>query len=457
MSEEEGQEDQAVAADPGSDRLNYSLFRRPDKYKIGEDFGLFVKKCDLYFEAVDLKNDKKRRLALLFNLTEDAFRLAESVEFVEGADAYENWIKRLKSLFERNQTATEKRYNFHRREQQPGESVNSYALSLREAGAKCGFTGEEYSSRLIDQFILGLKDRATQSKLLQEPPKTLDEALLLARRFEAANATMHTLAGVQKHSATTGIGAVNSTTGAANSSPAVPAAKTCNGCNGFGHVAEQCPTVNSVKRKNILSERVCFRCHKPGHIARNCFVFDSQQGASGSKENTSRIPVCFRCNAPGHIARYCKANLDYNATSQQDRSQTQSTSGHGTARPRSGIKFSTVSPASKRKTLMVETCINGKPTLCTVDTGASISLISKDKWQTLVQPSGKPLLPSDIVAEAANNSPIGILGKTTLTVEVHEGLRSTHEFYVAAEITSEIILGLDWLLTNDVVVNIARC
>ena len=88
----------------------------------------------------------------------------------------------MKTLFERNQTATEKRYNFHRREQEPGESVDSYAVSLREAGAKCGFQGDEYSSRLVDQFILGLRDKGMQNKLLQETPNILDDALLTVTR-----------------------------------------------------------------------------------------------------------------------------------------------------------------------------------------------------------------------------------------------------------------------------------
>ena len=44
----------------------------------------------------------------------------------------------------------------------------------------------------------GLKDRATQNKLLQKPPATLDEALLIATRLEAANAKMHTLAGIRQ-------------------------------------------------------------------------------------------------------------------------------------------------------------------------------------------------------------------------------------------------------------------
>ena len=109
----------------------------------------------------------------LISNSEDAFRLAESIEFVEGENAYKTWIKQLKALFERNQTLTEKRHNFHRRAQEPGESVDSFAVALREFGAKCGFQGEEYTNRLVDQFILGMKDRPTQNKLLQEPPDSL--------------------------------------------------------------------------------------------------------------------------------------------------------------------------------------------------------------------------------------------------------------------------------------------
>ena len=63
----------AVAAGTDQTRLSYSLFRRPDKYRIGEDFNLFVKSLNIYFEAVELEDQKKRRLTLLFSLSDDAF------------------------------------------------------------------------------------------------------------------------------------------------------------------------------------------------------------------------------------------------------------------------------------------------------------------------------------------------------------------------------------------------
>ena len=57
-----------------------SIFRRPDKFKLGDDFDLFWRKTILYFEAIDLKEDKKKRLTILCNLNEDAFRIAEPIQ-----------------------------------------------------------------------------------------------------------------------------------------------------------------------------------------------------------------------------------------------------------------------------------------------------------------------------------------------------------------------------------------
>ena len=99
--------DQAEAPNMEANKFSLALFRRPDKFKIGEDFDLFIKESNLYFEVVELKDVNKQRFALLFNLSEDAFRLAEPVEFGEGANAYKDWFEKLKVLFERNQTATE--------------------------------------------------------------------------------------------------------------------------------------------------------------------------------------------------------------------------------------------------------------------------------------------------------------------------------------------------------------
>ena len=64
------------------------------------------------------------------------------------------------------------------------------------------------------------------------------------------------------------------------------------------------------------------------------------------------------------------------------------------------------------------------------------------QWQLLKQ-DDTPLFPSEIVTQATNNSPIEVLGKTNLNVQCDQNNKSSHDFYVAHEMVSGIILGLD--------------
>ena len=77
------------------------LFRRPEKYRIGEDFDLFFRKSVVYFDAIDLTDERKKRLALLFNLSEDAFRLAEGVPLPECQNSFDAWGKEIATRFEK--------------------------------------------------------------------------------------------------------------------------------------------------------------------------------------------------------------------------------------------------------------------------------------------------------------------------------------------------------------------
>ena len=82
-------EEVAMDGDTETNRSSLTQLCRPYRYHIREDFDSFVEKLCFSFEAVDLTYPKKRRLALLSKLREEEFRIAESIDFPENKDAWQ--------------------------------------------------------------------------------------------------------------------------------------------------------------------------------------------------------------------------------------------------------------------------------------------------------------------------------------------------------------------------------
>lgn len=78
----------------------------------------------------------------------------------------------------------------------------------------------------------------------------------------------------------------------------------CFKCGKPGHMAKECS-----EQANL-----CFKCNQPGHISRECP--NSSQGnhsnyrSSSPNRDQSRERVCFTCNQPGHMAKNCPNKKD---------------------------------------------------------------------------------------------------------------------------------------------------
>ena len=393
---------------------------------------------DLFFAAMEVKNNTQKRVSILLNMSEDSFRIAESVEI--GGDSeedYNTYIRKLVTLFERNQNPVGRRFNFTKRLQLPGETVDNFALALRELSSKCSFTADEVNGRLNDQFMAGVSDKALQCKLLQEPTDSLAESLVVARRFEAARSAQVIIAEDRDRSKPK------------QDFRTISSSKVCFECHGFGHLAKQCPFYsrgNVTKQQKYSNTYICYNCGRKGHVARfSRFSNETnnpenqEEQRTGTVERNKRQRLCFVCDKPGHVAKDCPVKKRLLA----EKSGVQASKPPGPSRE---ATLSTITPASSKDALIIDVKIEDQIRHCLIDTGSPINLISQEVFTTMS--ADKVIEPNDLVAHAANGKPLGIIGKVRLDISMNDKT-SNLPFYIVEGIRPGILLGLTWLIENE--------
>ena len=91
-----------------------------------------------------------------------------------------------------NQTA--ERYNFHKRAQQPAESVLQYVLALHTLATTCKF-GVNLDEIIGDRLCMRLSETSTVMQFLKHPDLTLQKTTEIVTLEESAKKDRQLLAG----------------------------------------------------------------------------------------------------------------------------------------------------------------------------------------------------------------------------------------------------------------------
>ena len=294
----------------------------------------------------------------------------------------------LKRHFEPKPVVIAERFHFHRRGQGVDESVAEYVAELRKLATHCRFGGY-LEEALRDRLVCGLREESTQRALLTENELTLARALEIAQSREAV------LMNAQR-------------------------------------LKEPSLTVKKVTtRTDTTMSSKCIRCGSSKHLADRCQF---------------RQATCFKCNKPGHIARVCRSGgkpVGLSKPTSQPYQGRNTLSVDDSAEEESAIDNISVFAVgtSQVRPILIKIAVNGTTIEMEVDTGAAVSLVSERTW---MQIRGQvKLQKADVVLRAYNHMRLKVLGEAELQVQ-YGGRRYELLLRVVKE-DGPSLIGKDWL------------
>ena len=170
----------------------------------------------------------------------------------------------------------------------------------------------------------------------------------------------------------------------------------------------------------------------------------------GSDRSRSKRVICWNCRKEGHLARNCRKPRRPQRPG-REKSDAVNTVGHTI----------TAFSADSKSGCHLQGSVNGIGTNFLVDTGAAATLLSIEVWnriQASSQVRQKPKLDPCSAADklsGVQGSPLQLHGKAQVQIEFAKETFDV-QVIVVESLTTEAILGRDFLVSNNCVVNVGK-
>ena len=338
-----------------------------------EEWRHYVERMNHFFEANDIDDRDKKRSIFLVSVGAKTYKLLRSLVAPEDpkTKTYDELTKIVQDHYQPKPSVIVERFKFNTRCQQQGETIPMILAKLRRLSENCEF-GSTLEEMLRDRLVCGTSDNRIQRRLLAEPKLSLKRALDLAIAIETSEKDALKLQKSLPRKETD----LNKLDGKGTKYPKSRNSVKCSRCDGK-HSPAECR----------FKDAKCHPCGKSGHLSRAC-----------RSKNKAKKPE--RRETAHHLA----------GTGQEETVSDNSSEDEGPPSPYGLYTFH-----SNNTPYKVNMSINGIPMDMEIDTGASLSVMSEEKFTELRK--GQPtLVPTEVVLHTYTGEEIKPLGSLDVKV-----------------------------------------
>ena len=170
-----------------------------DDGNVVENWRLWKQMWQNYSVVAKLSDqDEQYRVALcLHSLGPKALKIFNAMQFddAKGEDKakLDHIIKKYDEYFIGETNETYERYSFNSRDQESGETIESYVTVLRTLAQTCNFCDCIRESLIRDRMVLGVKTAHMRKRLLQERGLTLKKAIDICKSIESSSSQLKSM------------------------------------------------------------------------------------------------------------------------------------------------------------------------------------------------------------------------------------------------------------------------
>jgi predicted aspartyl protease len=352
-----------------------------------EPFENWAERLDVFFAANSIMDEGKQKSVFLTVCGPELYQLIRSL--TSPTKPMDKTLAELSGLVTNHLNPKPniivERYRFNISMRKADVSISSYIAQLRHLSRNCDY--KDVNDMIRDRLVAGINNINIQRKLLGEINLTLERAVSIAVGMETANREAMSMSG---------------------------------GPSGN-------PEIHALEQERHREK--CFRCGDTRHKANSCLFKDKE---------------CFFCKKKGHISKVCASKkrskpLNQIETTTPDRENRDAY--HHDDEVEDKVFHIYRTKIQRESPIVVDMEVNGKRIQMELDTGASLTVVGKDEFESKV--GIVHLEKTRIVLKTYGGKLIKPLGIAHVQVKYQKQRRELP--IVVTEEAGPLLLGRNWL------------